>query len=218
VTARTEIPAPEWLGLVPYAEALRFQNLRREAVLAGHSPEAFWLLEHPSVVTLGRRGGEVPEAAWLHERGTALHRTDRGGLATWHGPGQLVGYLIVDSRRHGLRIPAFVAAVEDGIIAALAGLGIVAGRRAGYPGVWAGNRKLAAIGLHFRDRVSMHGFALNLRPDLTAFSWIVPCGITDGGVSSVLKETGRSPSPEQAWSNVGGHVRAAMLDAAAKAC
>lgn len=206
------LPDPEWLGTVPYGAAARFQRLRRDAVLSRRSPEAFWLLEHPSVVTMGRRGGDVPDEGWLRARGTELYATERGGLATWHGPGQLVGYLIIDSRRHGLRIPTLVHAVEDGIIAVLRDWGIEAGTRKRYPGVWTGDRKIAAIGMHFHDRVSMHGFALNLRPDLTPFSWIVPCGITDGSVTSVLRETGAAPSPEEAWGDVGRRVRDRLVE------
>jgi lipoate-protein ligase B len=206
-------PHPEWIGLVPYRVALRYQLLRRDAVIRGVAADAFWLLEHPSVVTLGRRGGAVPSEAWLRGQGTELVATDRGGLATWHGPGQLVGYLMIDTRRLRLRVPAVVEAVEAGLIDALARWHIVADRRQGYPGVWVGDRKIASIGLHVREWVTMHGFALNLCPSLEPFSWIVPCGIVGVGVTSVTRECGEKVSPETESLWVGDRVRAALLDA-----
>lgn len=196
------IPAA-WLGRVPYGLALEMQRVRRDAVVDGAAPEVLWLLEHDPVYTTGRRGVDLdPDAL-----GAPLHRTERGGLTTWHGPGQLVGYVIADVARRGGSVKGVVAAVEDGIIGWLRGQGVGADRRAGYPGVWVGADKICAVGMHFRRGVSMHGFALNLAPDLGWFDRIVPCGITDGGVTSVARIRGSSPAPADAWAAVGDFVR-----------
>lgn len=193
----TPWPRPQWLGRLGYRWAWRLQRLRREAVIAGHAPEAVWLLEHDPVVTTGRRPVEVlPD-------GIEVVRTERGGLATWHGPGQLVGYLILDVGSRGMGVKSTICGVEEGIVRWLGGLGIVAGRRAGYPGVWVGRDKICAVGMHFRRGVSMHGFALNLTADLSGFEAIVPCGITDGGVTSVRRLLGACPTPLEASSDVG---------------
>ncbi|TNE89243.1 MAG: lipoyl(octanoyl) transferase [Deltaproteobacteria bacterium] len=194
-----------WLGRVPYREAHRLQLARRRGVLAGHAPDTLWLLEHSRVVTLGRRGGlDAPLA------GIDVVRTERGGLATWHGPGQLVGYLIADVGRLGHGVKSTVAALERGLVLWLAGQGIAAQARAGFPGVWIGERKVASLGLHFRRGVSMHGFALNLCPDLSEFEAFTPCGIDGVEMTSVARERGGAPSPAEAWSSVGEAVAAAL--------
>lgn len=198
---------PQWLGRVPYREAWRHQRARRAGILAGYAPEAFWLLEHPSVVTTGlRQVPDLPSAAWLRSRGADLVRIDRGGLATWHGPGQLVGYPILDLRSRRLRIRDLIGGIEDGVIAWLVGVGLSAGRREGYPGVWVGRDKVCAVGVHVEHGVSNHGFALNLTTDLVGFSLITPCGITDGGVTSVRRLRGDSPAPVQAAEAVGWEI------------
>jgi len=133
-------------------------------------------------------------------------RTERGGLATWHGPGQLVGYLIVDSGRRRLGVKRTVRGVEEALIVWLRGIGILASRRPEYPGVWVGGDKVAAVGMHFRRGISMHGFALNLCPDLSGYDGIVPCGIVDGGVTSVFTLLGHSPTPWSAWRQVSSHL------------
>jgi len=202
-----------WLGRVPYREALARQRERREAVIAG-GPEAMWLLEHHPVVTTGRRDAGEIDAAALAAAGIDLVDTERGGLATWHGPGQLVGYLIVDLERRHLHVRTLVSAVEQGLIDWLAGCGVEAGRRDGFPGVWVGRDKIAAIGMHFRRGVSLHGFALNLDCDLGGFGRIVPCGITDGGVTRLADRIPGSPSPADAHSAVAASIRWAMSRAA----
>ncbi len=204
---------PVWLGRVPYGIALEMQRVRRDAVVDGAAPEALWLLEHDPVYTTGRRGVDLDPGTL----GAPLHRTERGGLTTWHGPGQLVGYVIADVGGRGGSVKGAIAAVEDGVIGWLRGQGIAAGRRDGYPGAWVGSDKVCAVGMHFRRGVSMHGFALNLSPDLAWFDRIVPCGITDGGVTSVARIVGFSPAPADVWGNVGHFVRdslAAHLTAA----
>jgi len=206
---------PEWLGALPYAEALARQRERRAAVLAGEAPEALWLLEHdPPVVTVGRRPAPGnPTAEALSADGIDFHRTERGGLATWHGPGQLVAYFIVDVFKRRLGVKGMVAAVEDGVICWLAEQGVGASRRAGYPGVWVGKGKICALGFHFRRGVSMHGIALNLCPDLDAgFGRIFPCGIDDGGVTSLERVTGQRLTPDVVWGAVGEMLRQKMLD------
>lgn len=208
-------PRPEWLGRLRYGWAWQLQTLRREAVIDGLAPEACWLLEHDPVITTGLRAvDDVPPDDVLRVRGVDRHRTERGGLATWHGPGQLVGYLILDLPRRGLRVRDTITAIEQGLIDWLADVGVAAGRRAGYPGVWLGADKVAAIGMHFRRGVSMHGFALNLVNDLDGFGLITPCGIEDGGVTTLERVLGGAPTPEEAAIPVGHHVIAA-LDAAA---
>lgn len=198
-----------WLGRVPYREALRRQRERREAVIAG-GPEAFWLLEHDPVVTTGRRDAGAIDAGALAVAGIDLVDTERGGLATWHGPGQLVGYLIVDLARRHLHVRTLITAVEQGLIDWLATVGVTADRRADYPGVWLGRDKIAAIGMHFRHGVSLHGFALNLDCDLGGFATIVPCGITDGGVTRLADRIPGAPSPADAHLAVAASVLDAM--------
>lgn len=193
-------PRVQWLGRLGYRWAWRLQHLRRDAVIAGVAPEVLWMLEHGPVVTTGRRPVER-----LPEHVEVVH-TERGGLATWHGPGQLVGYLILDVGRRDLTVRGTVCGLEQAIIGWLATRGIDARRRPGAPGVWVGRDKIAAVGLHFRRGVSMHGFALNLTADLRAFDAIVPCGIRDGGVTSVLRVCGISPSPREVAEEVGRAV------------
>ena len=205
----------EWLGRLAYADALEKQRARRDAVLAGEAPEVIWLLEHdPPVVTVGRRPAPgTPTASFLLSRGTDYARIERGGLATWHGPGQLVAYLIVDAGTRRLGVRRLVAAVESAVIVWLQGEGIVAGLRPGYPGVWVGEDKICALGFHFRRGVSMHGLALNLCPDLASgFGLIVPCGVSDGGVTSLERLTGRRLMPADAWESLGVLLCEKLLD------
>lgn len=202
-----------WLGRVPYREALARQRARREAVIAG-APEALWLLEHDPVVTTGRRDAGDLDAEALARAGIDLVATERGGLATWHGPGQLVGYLIVDLHRRRLGVRGLVTALEQGLIDWLGAQGVAAGRREGYPGVWVGRDKIAALGLHFRLGVSLHGFALNLTNDLDGFARIVPCGITDGGVTRLADRIPAAPSPWDAHLAVAEAIVGALVRAA----
>lgn len=169
------------MGRVPYGGALSWQHERREAVIAGGG-EVFALLEHPRVVTTGRRGEANLER--VRATGISVVQTKRGGLATWHGPGQLVGYPIVDLGRRRIRIQDFVRALEQGVIDWLVAQGVRSNRREGLPGVWIGSHKICAVGTHFRKGVSMHGFALNLHVDLSDYSLFTPCGIVGGGVTS----------------------------------
>lgn len=196
-----------WRGTLRYAETLDEQRRYRDGVAARAEPEALWGLEHTPVITTGRRDAAV-DAARVRAAGYDLVATERGGLATCHEPGQLVGYLFVDASTLGVR--RLVAGIEAGVIAYLASLGIPAGLREGYPGVWVGAEKVAAIGLHVSRGVTMHGLALNLRNDLRGFSLITPCGITDGGVTSVLRLRGQAPSPEEAWPRLADRLLEAL--------
>ena len=188
---------PQWLGRLSYRWAWRLQHLRRQAVIEGRAPEAFWLLTHDPVITTGRRPvADLPTHL-------EVVRTERGGLATYHGPGQLIGYLILDVGRRNTKVKGTICAVEAGIIRWLETRGVLASRRPGYPGIWVGRDKICAVGMHFRRGVSMHGFALNLTVDLRGFDSIVPCGITDGGVTSLAAICGEAPEPRHVADEVG---------------
>ena len=184
------------LGLVPYGEALARQRALAEDRIAGRlARDTLLLLEHPPVVTLGRgtRESSLPLAPeLLRRRGVDVFEIERGGDVTYHGPGQLVGYPIFDLAGDGLRrdLHWFLRQLEAALISSLAALGIAGGRRDGYTGVWTagGTRKIASIGIHVRQWVTWHGFALNVTTDLSAFDLIVPCGIPDVVMTSVAKE------------------------------
>ena len=207
------------LGLRDYAEALSFQRDLAAARLAGRVAEdVLMLVEHPPVITLGRSSKAAhllasPEA--LAARGVALHEVERGGDVTFHGPGQLVGYPILDLTGHKQDLHWYLRQVEEVLIRAVGTLGISAERHTGKTGVWTGGRKLASIGVHARQWVTWHGFALNVTTDLNYFDLMVPCGIADVTMTSVEREvldrargTGRAPSR-----TLGEEVRAAVVDA-----
>jgi len=179
------------LGLVPYAEALELQRSLAEERIAGRIPDTLLLLEHPPVITLGRgtRDASLPiDVESLRRRGIEVHEIERGGDVTYHGPGQLVGYPIIDLQQHKPDLHWYLRQLESTLIAALAALGIAAERREGYTGVWTSGRKIASIGIHVRQWVTWHGFALNVTTDLSPFSLIVPCGIPDVVMTSVERE------------------------------
>ena len=182
------------LGPVLYAQAVELQFRLHERRAAGELPDLLLVLEHPPVYTRGKRTepGDLPmDMAWYAERGIAVEDTDRGGRVTYHGPGQLVGYPIMAVER----VADFVHTMEIAIVTALSDEGIVAEPRAvPFTGVWVGDSKIGSIGVRVRDGVSMHGLAVNVDNDLEPFDWIVPCGIDHVQVTSVARETGRSPS------------------------
>jgi lipoyl(octanoyl) transferase len=180
------------LGRLSYADALERQLAARERVLSG-GPDEVLLLEHEAVVTLGRRGGEV-DAAALSRLGVPVVQSDRGGLATWHGPGQLVGYPIIDLRRRHLTIRDFVAVLGRLLEALAAELGVAARWDPRQPGVYVGDRKLGSIGLHVHRGVTTHGFALNVDCDLAGFGAIAPCGVARLAMTTLAAETGRAVS------------------------
>ncbi len=179
------------LGTVDYQAAWQLQRELADARVAG-GPDTLLLLEHPSVYTAGRR--TLPEERPVD--GTAVVDTDRGGKITWHGPGQLVGYPII-GMAEPLDVVNFVRRLEESVIKVCAGLGLETGRIEGRSGVWVqadgrrAARKIAAIGIRVSRATTLHGFALNCDCDLAAFSPIVPCGISDAGVTSLTAELGR---------------------------
>jgi lipoyl(octanoyl) transferase len=177
------------LGRREYEETLVLQEEARARVIDG-GPEQLLLVEHPPVITLGRRGDMrhvlVPTAPVL--------RVSRGGDVTYHGPGQLVGYPIVDLARRGRDVDRYLRALEDVLIAVAARFGVAARRQRGWTGVWVGNAKLAAIGVGIRRWVTMHGFALNVADLREQFSAIVPCGLAGIGVTSLAQATGQCPA------------------------
>jgi lipoate-protein ligase B len=181
------------LGLRPYAEVLELQRAVAAARIAGEIPQDVLLLvEHPPVVTLGRGARDashvIASAALLAARGVERFEVDRGGDVTFHGPGQLVGYPIIDLNRHRQDLHWYLRQVEDLLIRALHTLGIAAEQSAGLTGVWTGGRKIASIGVHARQWVTWHGFALNVTTDLSYFDLIVPCGIHGVTMTSVEQE------------------------------
>lgn len=183
------------LGLVPYAEALELQRRLVEQRRADAVPDQLLLLQHPPVITLGVKARndrshvlETPER--LAEQGIELIETGRGGDVTYHGPGQLVGYPIVDLSPDRRDVHRYVRDLEEVLIRAVATFGVNAGRSPGLTGVWVGNDKLAAIGVRIARWVTSHGFALNVGTNLDHFRLIVPCGISDKGVTSLEALTG----------------------------
>ena len=188
------------LGRLAYAEALGIQEQLVEARLRGDAPDTLLLVEHPPVITLGRRGSPSDIFASsddLARRGIQVQHTTRGGLVTYHGPGQLVGYPIVHLRQLGLRVPEYVHGLEAAIVGALADLGIPAHSDAEHVGVWTDQGKIAAIGIAQRHGVAYHGFAVNLQPDLAHFALINPCGIGERGVTSAAALLGRGVSLDE---------------------
>ncbi len=169
------------LGRIDYASALEVQQRMVAERKEGLIPDQLLLLEHPHVITLGRNGhleNLLADDQVLDRAGIAFFPTDRGGDITYHGPGQLVGYPILDLREWKRDVHAYVRAIEQTIIDTLADYGIAAGRIAGLTGVWVDGRKIAAIGVHISRWVTSHGFALNVATDLSYFQYIVPCGLT----------------------------------------
>jgi lipoyl(octanoyl) transferase len=182
-----------YLGLVPYAEAHELQRELVEKRKRDEIPDQFLLLEHPHVITLGRaaNGANILIDDETRARfGVELFETGRGGDVTYHGPGQLVGYPIIKLAPDRCDIRRYVRDLEEVLIRTAADFGIGAGRIEGLTGVWAGNEKLAAIGVRISRWVTMHGFALNITTDLNYFRLIVPCGIRNHGVTSLHKLLG----------------------------
>jgi lipoyl(octanoyl) transferase len=182
----------EELGLRPYAEALEIQRaLRRRRIEGTLAEDVLLLVEHPPVITLGRgtRASSLPLApAALERRGVEVFEVERGGDVTLHAPGQLVGYPILDLRQHRQDLHWYLRSLEDVLIQALGGLGIEADRNPGRTGVWTAGRKIASIGIHVKQWVTLHGFALNVLTDLDLFDLIVPCGIPQVVMTSVAAE------------------------------
>ena len=175
-------------GRVPYAEALTWQRQLAAARLdRSLDHDVLLLLEHPPVITLGRTS---KREHLLNSGDVPVFEVERGGDVTYHGPGQLVGYPIIDLTQHREDLHWYLRTLEQVLIDALATLGIPAERRAGLTGVWTGGRKIASIGVHVKQWVTWHGFALNVNTDLSSFERIVPCGIDGVAMTSIERETG----------------------------
>lgn len=183
-------------GLVPYEAALANQRLLHSEVAQGVRNNTLILLEHPSVYTAGKRTSDMEKP----QDGTPVIDVDRGGKITWHGPGQLVGYPIVKLVKP-TELVGFVREIEAGLIEVCSEFGISTQRIEGRSGVWirdaSGDRKIAAIGIRVAQGVSMHGFALNVNPELAAFNRIIPCGIDDAAVTSMAQELSRDITLEE---------------------
>jgi len=168
------------LGRMDYAEASELQRALVDQRKRGEIPDQFLMVEHPHTITLGRNGhmeNLLAREEILERAGVAFHETDRGGDITYHGPGQIVGYPILDLRGWKRDVVAYVRAIEQVIIDALADFGLTARRVQGMTGVWVDGAKIAAIGVHVSRWVTSHGFALNTNTDLSYFQYIVPCGL-----------------------------------------
>jgi lipoyl(octanoyl) transferase len=214
------------LGLISYQAGLDLQRERVEQRKRGEIPDQLLLLEHPDVITLGvktrnDRSHVLESEESLARKGVALFETGRGGDVTYHGPGQLVGYPIIDLQPDRRDVHRYVRDLEEVLIQAVAEFGISAGRVAGLTGIWVGpddhTAKLAAIGVRISRWVTSHGFALNVSTDLTRFGLIVPCGITDRGVTSMEQVLGRPVQMDEVASAV-ERAFAAVFERTGSAC
>jgi lipoate-protein ligase B len=182
------------MGLVGYAEALELQrNIARDRISGVIRQDVLLLLEHPPVVTMGRSSKEqhlVASREFISEHGVELFETERGGDVTFHGPGQLVGYPIIDLKRHRQDLHWYLRTIEQALINTLADYGIPGEPNTAYTGVWTRGKKIASIGVHARDWVTWHGFALNVTTDLSYFDLIIPCGIDGVVMTSIARELG----------------------------
>lgn len=213
ITRDTRILEVRRLGLLSYADGLALQQQLVEQRRRGEIPDQLLLLEHPPVITLGvkvrnDRTHVLATPDRLAELGVELHETGRGGDVTYHGPGQVVGYPILDLRPDRCDVHSYVRDLEEVMIRAARTFSVEAGRVRGLTGIWVGADKLAAIGVRISRWITSHGFAFNVNTDLTHFNLIVPCGITDRGVTSLQKLLGRPISMAQ----VEDALAAAFLD------
>jgi lipoate-protein ligase B len=183
------------LGLYPYASALRLQHQIVAARRGGRTGDTLILVQHPPVITLGRHADEsniLVSREWLAEHDIQVHRVERGGDVTYHGPGQLVGYPIMDLRQHRQDVGWYMHSLEEMLIRTLGDFGIEAGRSPGNIGVWLDERrKIAALGARIEKWITYHGFALNVAADTAHFELIVPCGLAHKGVISMEEALGR---------------------------
>jgi lipoyl(octanoyl) transferase len=184
----------KWLGVVQYDDGLLMQESAVERLRSGEATEQLLLLEHPHVFTLGRGADSsniLADQQQLQSNSVEVHETGRGGDVTYHGPGQLVGYPIINLKPDRCDVHRYVRDIEDVLIRTIAEFGVTGTRIAGLTGVWVGNEKIGAIGVRIARWITSHGFALNVNTDLNYFKMIVPCGITDKGVTSLSRLLGR---------------------------
>lgn len=195
---RLPFGTPQWLGRMEYAAALELQERVRGEIRSGKSPETLLLLEHEPVYTIGRirdRSSLGPQSSLLPH---PVHETNRGGQATFHGPGQLVGYPLLHLDRFDRDLHRYLRFLEDALIAIARTFGVAAHRTEGRTGIWTEDRKLASIGIGVRHWISMHGFALNVGTDLSGFDAIVPCGLAGVRMTSLALESGTPLTVERA--------------------
>lgn len=188
------------LGLVEYDRALVIQDEIQSEIIASSQEDILLLLNHPPVMTMGQREDShdilVPMTE-LKNRGIAVFQTDRGGQITYHGPGQLVGYPIIDLNRLSVDLQQYIRGLEECIIRTLLSFDIQGKRDPEHPGVWVGNEKIGSLGVKVRKWVTKHGFSLNINCDLDPFSLINPCGITDRGVTSMTRLLNREVTEDE---------------------
>ena len=211
-TAHTDISSTlivRQLGRIEYDEAHALQRSLHEQRQHDEIPDTLLLLEHPRVITMGKKAVDsdvLISEADQEKLGVQIRRIERGGETTYHGPGQLVGYLVFNLYNHGRRIKKFVWNLEESIIRGLEhNWGIESDRSEGRPGIWIGDDKICALGIAVKQNVTMHGFALNVHTDLDHFSWIVACGMADKGQTSIARQLAAE----------GGSVAAGLADVAA---
>lgn len=176
------------LGTIAYGPALRLQECLVAEKQVGRLPDTLLLLEHDPVYTLGRNAKDrnlIASRDFLEKHGISIHRVGRGGDVTYHGPGQLVGYPILNLAEHGLGVVSYVSRLEEVICSVLSGFGIQASTEHRNRGVWVGTDKIAAIGVRVARQVTMHGFSLNIAVNMSHYAGIVPCGIRDRGIASL---------------------------------
>lgn len=196
------------LGRQGYAEAYARQKELVSRRIAGEIPDTLLLVEHPHVFTIGRGGSRehlLVSQETLAAEGIEVYEIDRGGDITYHGPGQIVGYPLLDLKEHGKDVHRAIHMYEEALIGVLAEFGVVGERDPRYPGVWVDGAKIAAIGIGIRRWVTFHGFAFNINPDLRFFQMIVPCGITDKPVTSLAAVLGRPVTPAEVKPRVAQH-------------
>ena len=202
-------PPVEWLGRINFDSALDRQEAEVAAVRAGTSPGRIFLLEHESVFTIGRTRDQ--SSLLLRDSLPApLREINRGGQATWHGPGQLVGYLVLDLHQYGGDLHRYLRFLEQSLIGTLAHWELTGEQRDGLTGVWVANRKIASIGVGVRHWVSMHGFGLNVCGPLEGFASIIPCGIAGVDMTSIERECGRPVTVRETADVVAGILQAGL--------
>ncbi len=174
------------LGRLPYLEAWEIQKSLFKKRMEGKAQDTLLLVEHDPVYTLGKNADAV-HLLESRSQSAQVIQVDRGGDVTWHGPGQIVGYPILDLRPYNLNVKSYVNTLEEVIIRSLDKLEIKSQRKQKFPGVWVGDEKIAALGVKISRRITMHGFALNVHPDLSYYSGMIPCGISEFGITSIEK-------------------------------
>lgn len=196
------------LGIIDYQEAWELQQQVFQLRVDGKIEDILFLLEHPNTYTLGKTANKdhlVGSKPFLENHGVKVYEIDRGGDITFHGPGQIVGYPIIDLNNWERDTHKYLRAIEDVIMKTCSDYGLRASRNSEYTGVWAGNKKIAAIGIKVSRWITMHGFAFNINTDLSLYDGIIPCGIQDKGVTSIETELGKSIDLQEVKEKVVSH-------------